>query len=229
MRVEDRRRGFTLLEIVIASALTAAVLAAVVQAIALVYQAERITGEEIDRALIVSAVFDRFAADLGAVVVRADAADESTLLVDADDPNAVGGADVFGVFAGTPDTLTIAAEPLGDPPAEAAAFSESGSVLPRRRVVSWFSAEDEGLVREATAAAADDAAAVVGRLVVPEVTAVQIRYGQSGDFFDEWDDADGIGLPDLVEVTLTLDGADEPFTRLFAVPAGRFPAAEASL
>lgn len=231
-----RRAGFTLLETLIAAALTAGVLAAVMQSISLVYQVDRTSGTDLDRALIAAAVFDRVAIDLASVVAPVEVTQESDLLVDSDEPQDAEAADVAGVFSGSSDTLYLSVQPpltVSERLAAAAALGGAGfdasGVGPATRLVEWSTeTDDSAAVSRSSVPDGSGGWVEVTVLEVPEVVALSLRYDRGGEVFEEWDDVATGQLPDLVEATLTLRLGEVSSThsRWIEVPAGRFPVPE---
>lgn len=231
--------GFTLLEVLVALALSTVLMVAVYAALDLYWQYSIAGRDEVARMQVARALFNRIELDLRCVLYRAEAAATSTAAADTEstditiqvsDPTESAMASDSGLFgdAGTlmfhisQPSRTLDYAPFG---------SQPGSRTSDLQTVSWFVARkgagglqgavaerEEGLTRSAgdrlSTEMADDSgnmSLLVGqaKVLAPEVSGVQFEYFDGAAWQSTWDSTQSAGLPRAVRVILQFSASPD--------------------
>ena len=228
-----RRPAFTLLEMVIAASLTAVVMLTIVQATTLLGRLEQSTASELTQVQIASAVLERIARDLDAVVTPAEVAEVAQEDVREGDALLEDPA-VVTVLVGTDDELLL----LAEPPATASESLANAAVLedqspsgvpPRRRTIRWSLADDTVELRQVLLPGVDEI--LPDGLFAPEITGLTFEYLWQGEVADKWDSGELGLLPDGIMTTVRVASvgggtSEREWSRLLPVRSGYYAVPE---
>lgn len=235
------RTAFTLIEVVVAAALVAFLLATMLAAIRLVYATEEVGQDELLLFRTGGGLLDAMQRDLDGAIRMIDPAgadDISATLAAADGSDA---GDTATTAAGIDPALSMMRDRVvgsGDlllsvaaprrPATEYAAPATDQlplSASARLRRVHWYMG-DEGLIRDAQTTDADGGWVLLDSVTDTTTRAIGVRFFDGAEWVDSWDGVAAGVDPVAVEVTLTLGVDDTPkeivMSRVMPVAAGRY-------
>ena len=251
-----RRTAFTLLEVVIAAALSTVLLAAMLAAVQQVYRAESVAARRLANLQTANGLLDALTRDLQSTIRPLEPAtttDNSASLAPAStgefEATSTPGTTDPGVairrslLVGTETSVLVQGEPVERPGtqlADAAAASGAGAFAPAsRRVQLIWRASENGTVEQVREAVDDPVAGtLVGiRTEASEIATMAFRYFDGTDWLTAWD-GPTLGLPPVaVEATVVVSGPDDApgdsatLVRVIPIPVARYaqPAGGSSL
>ena len=242
------RAAFTLLEVLIAAALSTVLLAAVLQSIGLLYQAEATRAERLQHIRTAVGILDAIERDVQTAIRRAEASgasDASDTMASADGSDAGGTAgtavadlgldDWRGLVAGEATILNVVAEPVMQPmraeQVAATALDQGAMLVGGRRVLVTWSLDAEQPARTAATIAT-----IEGEMITLQNDPLQdeslpagtdglgvtglFRYYDGFDWLDAWDSV-ALGVnPVAIEATVNITDPEggEAVTLLRVIP-----------